>query len=112
MRMYGTLDDPIIEWDQKSRKEASKENREEAKKDAKSILKSEFGLFKNDTTVKIYVPKDVPQEDLKIQFGPATKTELKEEQKKIKKDSKLKKTLQNWKDQQKKEEEEGFKIGG
>jgi hypothetical protein len=54
----------------------------------------------------------VPQEDLKIQFGPATKTELKEEQKKIKKDSKLKKTLQNWKDQQKKEEEEGFKIGG
>ena len=112
MRMYGSLDDPIIEWDQKSRKEASKENREEAKKDAKSILKSEFGLFKNDTTVKIYVPKDVPQEDLKIQFGPATKTELKEEKKKIKKDSKLKKTLQNWKDQQKKEEEEGFKIGG
>ena len=112
MRMYGTFDNPIIEWDQKSRKEASKENREEAKKDAKSILKSEFGLFKNDTTVKIYVPKDVPQEDLKIQFGPATKTELKEEQKKIKKDSKLKKTLQNWKDQQKKEEEEGFKIGG
>lgn len=112
MRMYGTLDNPIIEWDQKSRKDAFKENREEAKKDAKSILKSEFGLFKNDTTVKIYVPKDVPQEDLKIQFGPATKTELKEEQKKIKKDSKLKKTLQNWKDQQKKEEEEGFKIGG
>ena len=112
MRMHGTYDNPIIEWDQKSRKEESKENREEAKKDAKSILKSEFGLFKNDTTVKIYVPKDVPQEDLKIQFGPATKTELKEEQKKNKKDSKLKKTLQNWKDQQKKEEEEGFKIGG
>jgi hypothetical protein len=112
MRMYGTLDNPIIEWDQKSRKDAFKENREEAKKDAKSILKTEFGLFKNDTSVKIYVPKDVPQEDLKIQFGPATKTELKEEQKKIKKDSKLKKTLKNWKDQQKKEEEEGFKIGG
>ena len=112
MRMYGTLDNPIIEWDQKNRKEAFKENREEAKKDAKSILKSEFGLFKNDTSVKIYMPKDVPQEDLKIKFGPATKTELKEEQKKIKKDSKLKKTLQNWKDQQKKEEEEGFKIGG
>ena len=112
MRMYGTLDNPIIEWDQKSRKEAFKENRVEAKKDAKSILKTEFGLFKNDTTVKIYVPKDVPQEELKIQFGPATKTELKEEQKKIKKDSKLKKTLQNWKEQQKKEQEEEFKIGG
>ena len=58
------------------------------------------------------MPKDVPQEELKIQFGPATKTELKEEQKKIKKDSKLKKTLQNWKEQQLKEQEEEFKIGG
>jgi hypothetical protein len=112
MRMHGTLDNPIIEWDQKSRKEASVEKREEAKKDAKSILKSEFGLFKNDTTVKIYVPKDVPQEDLKIQFGPASKSEFKEEDKKIKKDSKLKKKLQNWKEQQLKEEEEEFKIGG
>ena len=112
MRMHGTLDNPIIEWDQKSRKEASVEKREEAKKDAKSILKSEFGLFKNDTTVKIYVPKDVPQEDLKIQFGQASKSEFKEEDKKIKKDSKLNKKLQNWKEQQLKEEEEEFKIGG
>lgn len=109
MRMYGTLDHPIIEWDKTSRKEQSKQNREEAKKDAKSILKSEFGLFKNDTTVKQYIPEEVPKEDLKIHFGPATKEEF-NEVKKQKKDSKLKKTLNNWKDQQKQEDEEGFKV--
>lgn len=112
MRMHGNLDNPIIEWDKKSRKEQIQQNKLDAKNDAKSILKTEFGLFKNDTSVKIYVPQDVPQEELKIEFGPATKTEMKEEQIKKKKDSKIKKTLQNWKEQQKKEEEEGFKIGG
>ncbi len=110
MRMYGTLDHPIIEWDKTSRKEQAKQNREEAKKDAKSILKSEFGFYKNDTTVKQYVPEEVPKEDLKIHFGPATKEEF-NEVKKQKKDSKLKKTLQNWKDQQKQEDDEGFKVG-
>ena len=111
MRMHGTLDNPIIEWDNTSRKEQAKENREQAKQDAKSILKSEFGLFQKDTSVKVYVPKDVPKEDLKIQFGPATKQEFNEE-KKQKKDSKLKKTLDGWKQQQEQEEKAGFKVGG
>lgn len=111
MRMHGTLDNPIIEWDDVSRKEQAKENREQAKEDAKSILKTEFGLFKKDTSVKVYVPKDVPKEDLKIQFGPATKQEFIEE-KKQKKDSKLKKTLDNWKKQQEEEGKSGFKVGG
>jgi hypothetical protein len=110
MRMHGTLDKPIIEWDKTSRKEQTKQNREEAKKDAKSILKSEFGLFKNDTTVMEYKPKEMPKEELKIHFGPATKEEFKEIQKE-KKDSKLKKTLKNWKDQQMQENEERFKVG-
>lgn len=111
MRMHGTLENPIIEWDDVSRKEQAQENREQAKEDAKSILKTEFGLFKKDTSVNIYVPKEVPKEDLKIQFGPATKKEFIEE-KKQKKDSKLKKTLDNWKKQQEEEGKSGFKVGG
>ena len=110
MRMHGTLDKPIIEWDKTSRKEQAKQSREEAKKDAKSILKSEFGLFKNDTTVKEYQQQEIPKEELKIHFGPATKEEF-NDVKKQKKDSKLKKTLKNWKDQQKQEDEEGFNVG-
>jgi endonuclease III-like uncharacterized protein len=82
----------------------------QTEKDAKSILKSEFGLFKNDTTVKEYKPQDIPKEELKIHFGPSTKEEF-NEVKKEKKDSKLKKTLKNWKEQQSQEGEEGFKVG-
>jgi len=110
MRMHGTLENPIIEWDKTSSKEQVKQNREEAKQEAKSILKSEFGLFKNDTSVKTYVPKELPKEDLKIKFGPATKEEFQEEKEKQKKDSKLKNTLQKWKQQQE-GNDEGFKVG-
>jgi hypothetical protein len=109
MRMYGNLDNPTIEWDKSSRKEQAKENREQAKQDAKSILKSEFGLYKKDSTVKVYVPKDIPKEELKIQFGPATKEEFKVEEK-AKKESKLKKTLQGWKEQQLLEDKASFKV--
>jgi hypothetical protein len=112
LRMYGTIDKPIFEWDNASRKEQAKQNREEAKQDAKSILKSEFGLFQKDTSVKMYVPKDLPKEDLKIQFGPSTKEEfIEEKEKKQKKDSKLKNTLNNWKKQQEEEDKTGFKVG-
>ena len=109
MRMHGTLDKPLIEWDKTSRKEQAKQNREEAKRDAKSILKSEFGFFKNDTTVKEYKPQEIPKEDLKIHFGPTTKEEF-NDVKKQKKDSKLKRTLKNWKDQQNQEDEDDFKV--
>jgi hypothetical protein len=111
MRMYGHLDNPTIEWDKASKKEQAKENREQAKQDAKSILKSEFGMFKKDSTIKVYVPKDIPKEELKVQFGPATKEEFKVEEK-AKKDSKLKKTLQGWKEQQEQQEKASFQVGG
>jgi hypothetical protein len=69
VRMYGPLDKPSIVWDQKARKDQAKENREQAKQEAISILKSEFGLFKKDTTIKAYQPKNQPRESIQIQFG-------------------------------------------
>ena len=110
MRMYGTLDKPLIEWDKTAKKEQGKQNREQAVSDSKGILKAEFGLFKGDTTVKNYVPKEVPKESLKIKFGPATQEEF-EEEKKQKKDSKMKKTLKNWKEEQEKSGGDQFSVG-
>lgn len=69
VRMYGPLDKPSIVWDQKARKDQAKENREQAKNEAISILKSEFGLFKKDSTIKPYQPKTQPRESIQIQFG-------------------------------------------
>jgi len=110
LRMHGTLEHPIYEWDDEGRKAQAKEYRQEEKVQAKSMLKAEFGFFNKDSTVKAYVPKDVPKEDLKIKFGPASKQEFMEEKKQTK-DSKLKKTLNSWKEQQEKEQQSGVKLG-
>jgi hypothetical protein len=110
LRMHGTLEKPIYEWDSEGRKVQAKEYRQEEKAQAKSMLKAEFGFFQKDSTVKAFIPKDVPKEDLKIKFGPASKQEFMEEKKQTK-DSKLKKTLNAWKEQQEKEQKSGVKLG-
>lgn len=110
IKMTGTTDKPIIEWDQDAKKEQAKENREAAKQDAKSILKTEFGLFKGDTSVKIYQPVKQPKEELKMEFGPAKKEEPIEDPKKQKKDSKIGNTLKKWKEEAEKSKKEGVEI--
>ena len=115
MRMYGDLLDPNIEWDKESRKEQAKQNREEAKMDAKSILKSEFGLFKNDTTVKSYIQEKIPHEEIEIQFNPADSVDqIHDELEPIKKPKKrpwLEK-LKQQDDKKKQDEEDEFSIEG
>ena len=110
LRMHGSLDNPIYEWDNAGRKAQAKEYRQEEKSQAKSMLKAEFGFFQKDSTVKTFVPKDVPKEDLKIKFGPASKQDRLEEKKQTK-DSKLKKTLNSWKEQQEKGQKSEVKLG-
>ena len=106
LRMYGELDSPTIEWDKESRKEQAKENRAEEKKNAKSILKSEFGLFKNDTTVKQYIKEVVPKEELIIEFDPLKSIDTIIENKEPKRDTKMTRWLEKMKQQAKKEKEE------
>jgi tRNA splicing endonuclease len=116
MRMHGSLDNPIIEWDKKAKSEQKKENINEAKQDAKSILKSEFGLFKKDSMVNVYIPKEQPKEDIKINFNPKVKVEKTPNKPPIieaelpKKDTKIKKVFKNWKDQQEEEEKNLIKV--
>lgn len=54
LHMYGHLDDPIYELDSEEKHEEIKQNIIQEKKNIKSILKSETGLFKGDTTIKEY----------------------------------------------------------
>lgn len=110
MRMYGMLDDPIIEWDKQSRKEQTKEKIEEEKQTAKSILKSEFGIFKNDTTVKDYVKEVIPKEELIIEFDPVKSIDTIIENKEPKKDTKLNRWLDKMKKQEEAEKQEDFII--
>jgi len=111
MRMYGSMDNPSIEWDKQSRKEMSKAKRAEEKEDVKSILKSEFGLYKNDSTVKGYIKTDTPKEELIIQFDPVNQIDTIIEDKKPKKDTKISRALDKWKKQSEAEKKEEFVIG-
>lgn len=91
MRMTGSVDNPKIAWDDQAKKEQARENRQAAKSEAISILKSEFGFRKNDTTVKNYQPVKQPVEKLEMDFGNTKETQKVEE----KKESELKKKLKD-----------------
>ena len=52
MTMAGTIDDPIFSMDSDERKNDIKENIQLEKSNMKSMLKTEFGLFQKDSTVK------------------------------------------------------------
>jgi hypothetical protein len=88
----------------------------EEKQAVKSILKSEFGFFKKDSTVNTYVPKEVPKEEIKINFNPKIKGENKPvslpvKDEKPNKDPKIKKNLQKWKGQQEEDDEDVIVVG-
>lgn len=108
VRMYGTMDNPIVEWDKTSRKEQAKENREQEKVTVREMFKSEFGMFKNDSTVKQYIPKKGPKEELILDFNKSNDTidEFFQEKEPLfnrkKKDRPL---LQKWEQEKKKEDE-------
>lgn len=110
MRMYGNLNNPIFEWDKETNKARRKENQKEAKIDAKSILKTEFGLFKNDTLVGTYIQEKQEHESIEIEYDPVNEIDTIIQVKKPKKDSKSRRWLNKLKEEAKKEKEEEFII--
>lgn len=108
--MYGNLDDPTIEWDDTARKQQAKENREQEKQNAKAILKSEFGLFKNDTTVNEYIPDKRPKEELIIHFDPENAVDTIMDEKTPKRDTKLRKFIKKLEKEKESENQVKFEI--
>ncbi|MCJ8289863.1 MAG: hypothetical protein HRT58_09385 [Crocinitomicaceae bacterium] len=108
VRMYGTMDDPIVEWDKASRKEQAKQNRAEEKATVRSMFKSEFGMFRSDSTVQEYIPNKVPKEELFIEFDTKKDTVnefFDESEPLIKRKKKDRPLLRKWELEKKKAEE-------
>jgi len=61
MTMSGPLDNPVFAMDNEERKNDIKENLGQEKQDLKSMLKTDFGLFKNDSTVNTVQQKNKSQ---------------------------------------------------
>lgn len=89
LKMFGTLSNIQMSWDQAARKAYKKEQREQEKQDIKGMLKSEFGFFKKDTSVQKYQQSIKPKERIEIDFGNDIDTDVKEKKSEI--DNKFKK---------------------
>ena len=108
VRMFGSMDDPTVEWDSASRKEQAKQNREQEKETVRSMFKSEFGLFKNDTTVQEYIPNKLPKEELVIEINPTDSIQdvEQETERLFKRKKKERPQFKKWELEQKKKKEE------
>lgn len=110
LRMYGHVDNPQIIWDKTARKEQLKEDIQAEKQTLKGIIKSEFGGFKKDSTVEEYKPKEQKKEIVKLNFNsnqgktpsntPSPSAAASEPERNKKENGKLKKTLNQWKEEQ------------
>jgi hypothetical protein len=107
--MFGPMDNPTIKWDQQAKRELVKTNIETDKQTAKQMLKADFGLFKKDTTVQAFKAKEKPKEEILVSFKKEGEPEILEEEEK-KKDSKLGRTFQKWKEDAQKNKDDKVKV--
>jgi hypothetical protein len=106
LKMYGNLAYPKFEWDKEAKKEDKKVQREEAKEDFKSVIKTGFGVNKKDTTIKAFKKEEHPSEKVYMDFSnDSIKDEFNPETKKKKK-SKLQQRIDKWKEENKEEKPE------
>jgi hypothetical protein len=97
LRMTGTVDEPIFAWDKAAQQEERTQQKEEAKEDFKSALKSGFGINKKDTTIEEIEPKTHREEKLIMDFDrDSLQQEFSEEEKKKKKNA-LQLRIDQWK---------------
>lgn len=101
LRMYGSLNSPQFSWDKESKSEERKAYNEQEKQTVKSMLKSDFGLFKKDSTVQKFEEIKKPKEILEVQYGEDEKQSEEFEQEKKKKDSKFNNFLKKMKEEEK-----------
>lgn len=69
LKMFGSLSNLQFAWDADARKQYKKEQREQEKQTFKEVMKTEFGLFKKDSTVQTYKPPTRLQEIIELDFG-------------------------------------------
>lgn len=83
LKMFGSLSNIQMAWDQAARKAYKKEQREQEKQDIKGMLKSEFGFFKKDTSVQKYQQNIKAKERIEIDFGNDIDSDVQEKKSEI-----------------------------
>lgn len=106
MTMAGTIDEPTFSLDSEERKNDIRENVAEEKSTVKSMLKTEFGLFQKDTTIK-QIEEDNKKEVEFIFYETDIETEeVDTSEKKIKNKNRVGKIFEKLKEDAEKDKEE------
>jgi len=79
LRMYGTSQKPLFEWNKQAKRQDTKKYNEKEIKTIKEMLKQDFNLFKNEETIDKYEHKPRQKEILQIDYEPRDTTDKKEE---------------------------------
>jgi len=106
LKMKGTVDNPIFEWDKEQRKQDQKEKREAARDEFKSVIKTGFGVHKNDSSIQRIETQVQPSEKLIMNFDTDSTENAFDPEEKQKRKSKLKLKIEQWKKETEKEEEQ------
>ncbi|HLV41223.1 MAG TPA: AsmA-like C-terminal region-containing protein [Brumimicrobium sp.] len=97
LKMYGTIDSPNFAWDKEAKKALKEEQREKAKDDFKSALKTGFGINKKDTSINA-LESDKPREEKVIMdFGKDGEDDEFDSNQKKKKKNALQRKIDQWK---------------
>lgn len=83
LKMYGNLANPQFAWDKEAKKQNTKEYNQQEKENLKSMLKSDLGLFKKDSTVKKMETKTAPRETVILDDGKEEEPAKKKEKGKV-----------------------------
>lgn len=110
LRMQGDLDDPTFSWDKAAQKEQRTAQREQAKDDLKSVLKTGLGINKKDSTIQNYSKPTKPQEKMIVTFENDSISDSFEPEEKKKRKGKLLKKFEEWSKENEAEEEQ-FELG-
>ena len=94
LKMYGTMEHPIFEWDKEAKQAEKAIQNEQAKEDLKSALKSGFGINKKDSTIQGLQNKTHREDKVILDFGDDNGE--KDEQTE-KEDGKIKQKINKWK---------------
>lgn len=97
LKMFGTIDNPSFAWDKEAKKAVKEEQREQAKDDLKSALKTGFGINKKDTTIT-ELKTDAPKEEkIIMDFGKGNDEDDLDPAQKKKKKNALQRKIEQWK---------------
>lgn len=105
LKMYGTFEQPKFSWDKEAKQAEKTKQKEEAKADLNSALKTGFGINKKDSSIQELKQKTAPEDKIIMDFGNDKEDLDEQPEEPQKEEGKVKRKINQWKKQKKKKDD-------